>query len=241
MDVRWELDANLPLPGWGRLQAETQQDYFRNLLRFLQGESESQTILPPAHQVFAALEATPLEDVKVLLLGQDPYHGPGQAHGLCFSVLPGVQIPPSLKNIYRELHEDVGIEPANHGYLMAWARQGVLMLNTVLTVRVHEANSHRKQGWERFTDAIIRQVAARTKRVVFLLWGNPAQKKRGLIAGSQHVILESAHPSPLSARRGFFGSRPFSQVNQALREAQIAEIDWQLPSSPSPNDVDSQP
>ena len=223
-----DLGSRLPL-GWAPLQAELEKPYFRDLLLFLEREGAAETILPPTEQIFAALEATPLDKVKVLLLGQDPYHDLGQAHGLCFSVLPSVKLPPSLRNIYKELQSDLGIEPVDHGYLMPWAQQGILLLNTVLTVRAHQANSHRRQGWETFTDQIIRLVAAKSQRVVFLLWGRPAQKKKQLIEGEQHVVLESAHPSPLSASREFFGSRPFSRVNQALASAGVAEIDWQLP------------
>lgn len=192
-------------------------------------------MLPPQEHVFASLQATPLDKVKVLVLGQDPYHDIGQAHGLCFSVLPGVKLPPSLKNIYKELQADLGIEPVEHGYLMSWARQGILLLNTVLTVRAHEAHSHRKQGWETFTDAVIETVAAKSSPVVFVLWGNPAQKKKPLIDHERHVVIESPHPSPLSAHRGFLGSQPFSKINQALREANLDEIVWRLPTVPAPD------
>lgn len=229
----WHLDTDTMLPaGWDTLQSDTNQAYFKELLTFLHDQGRTETILPPAEHIFAALEATPLEQVKVLVVGQDPYHNIGQAHGLCFSVLPGVKLPPSLKNIYKELQADLGYEPVDHGYLMSWARQGVLLLNTVLTVQAHQANSHRKRGWETFTDTIIRKVSAKEQPVVFVLWGNPAQKKKSLIDGERHVIIESPHPSPLSAHRGFFGSQPFSKVNQALREAKLTEIAWQLPNAP---------
>lgn len=229
------LSSSTDFPdGWALIRQETEKHYFRRLNDFLQAERETNTVLPPEEHVFAALEATPLDQVKVLLLGQDPYHDIGQAHGLCFSVLPGVKLPPSLKNIYKELHSDLGVEPVEHGCLLPWAHQGVLLLNTVLTVRAHEAHSHRKQGWETFTDAIIKTVAAKTRRVVFVFWGKPAQTKRQFIDDERHVVIESPHPSPLSARRGFFGSQPFSRINQALRNANLPEIDWQLPASPEP-------
>ena len=211
------------------MHSELQQPYFAELVEFLQAESTTQTVLPAAEHVYAALEATPRAQVKVLVLGQDPYHNLGQAHGLCFSVQPGVKLPPSLRNIYRELENDLGIAPAPHGCLTSWARQGILMLNTVLTVRAHQANSHRKRGWETFTDAVIRAVDQLAHRVVFVLWGAPAQKKQSLISNTRHVVLSSPHPSPLSARRGFFGSQPFSKINQALRETNQSEIDWRLP------------
>lgn len=230
MDDSWKLDIALP-EGWRCLHAELEKPYFKELREFLKSEAQKETILPPSSQVFRALETTSLADVRVLLLGQDPYHNLGQAHGLCFSVLPDVPLPPSLKNIYKELESDLQIPPAEHGYLQSWAEQGVLMLNTVLTVRAHEANSHRKRGWEQLTDTIISYVAAKTQPVVFVLWGKPAQTKKRFIAGDHHVILESPHPSPLSARRGFFGSRPFSRINQALRQAKLDEIDWKLPES----------
>lgn len=221
-----------PLPaGWREVLAdEVTQPYFQKLTEFVQAEYNAHQVFPPAERIFAALERTSFADVRVLLLGQDPYHDDGQAHGLCFSVLPGVKPPPSLANIFKELQADVGCEIPNHGCLEHWADQGVLLLNTVLTVRAHQAHSHRKQGWERFTDAVIRHLNAREAPVVFLLWGKPAQEKRKLIDQGRHTILEAAHPSPLSARKGFFGSRPFSAVNGALRAAGQSEIDWQVPS-----------
>jgi uracil-DNA glycosylase len=219
------------LPGtWHELLAgELEQPYFQKLEQFVDEERKQYTVYPPETEVFSALELTPYEGVRALLLGQDPYHDANQAHGLCFSVRPGVKPPPSLVNIFKELRSDLGCKIPNNGYLVPWARQGILMLNTVLTVRAHEANSHKGHGWEKFTDAIIRKVNEKEQRVVFILWGAPAQKKRALIDTSRHVIVESAHPSPLSARNGFFGSKPFSAVNHALREAGEPEIDWQIP------------
>ena len=178
--------------------------------------------------MFAALHLTALSQVKVLILGQDPYHGPGQAHGLCFSVRPGTPPPPSLKNIFTELRDDLGIEAPAHGDLSAWARQGVLLLNATLTVRARQAASHQGKGWERFTDAVIRAVNDKPERVVFILWGNAARKKPALVDTDRHVVVESAHPSPLSAHRGFFGSRPFSRANEALVAAGREPVDWRL-------------
>lgn len=215
------------------LEAETQQTYFTDLLRFLEEERQTHTVFPAVENVFAALESTPPDEANVLLLGQDPYHDDGQAHGLCFSVLPGVKTPPSLKNVYKELESDIGCPPPDHGYLASWAKQGILMLNTVLTVRAHEANSHKKKGWEKFTDAIIKAMDAKESPVVFVLWGKPAQKKTKLISGEHHVIIQSPHPSPLSARRGFFGSQPFSKINAALANAGHRQVDWQLPETVS--------
>jgi uracil-DNA glycosylase len=186
-------------------------------------------VFPPEKDVFAALELTPYQNVNVLLLGQDPYHDDGQAHGLCFSVRPGIAPPPSLVNIFKELKNDVGFRIPNNGYLVHWAEQGMLMLNAVLTVRAHEPNSHKNKGWEVFTDTIIRAVNAKEDKVVFVLWGGYAQKKLGLIEDGRHTVVASAHPSPLSARSGFFGSKPFSRINAALREAGKPEIDWQIP------------
>ena len=214
---------------WISLAAETEQDYFLELEAFLSVERRQHTVYPPEGQVFAALEATPLPDVRVLILGQDPYHGEGQAHGLCFSVQAGVRIPPSLRNMFKELAEDVGCRVPDHGCLTAWARQGILMLNTVLTVRAGEANSHRRKGWERFTDAIIRLVNDKADPVVFVFWGGPAQKKRKLVDEDRHAVIASSHPSPLSAHRGFLGSRPFSGINEMLRARGFAEIEWELP------------
>ncbi|MBB6099396.1 uracil-DNA glycosylase [Deinobacterium chartae] len=220
-----------PLPqSWQpALAAEFEQPYMNKLAEFLEAERATHTVFPPLEQTFSALEFTPLDQVEVMILGQDPYHGPGQAHGLAFSVRPGVRVPPSLVNIFRELNADLGVPVPNHGYLEAWARRGVLLLNTVLTVRAAQANSHKGKGWERFTDAVIRAVNERPERVVFVLWGAHAQKKASLIDTSRHAIVQSVHPSPLSASNGFFGSRPFSQVNALLREAGRPEIDWSLP------------
>lgn len=202
------------------------QPYFLQLQDFIQQERAQHRVYPPAHQTFAALEHTPFQQVRVLLLGQDPYHGEGQAHGLSFSVLPGTPPPPSLKNIFKERQSDLGLSPPDHGYLGAWAAQGVLMLNTVLTVRAGEAGSHQKRGWERFTDSIIQALSQRSEPLVFVLWGKQAQTRRALINEHRHHVIASAHPSPLSAHRGFFGSRPFSSINRILP---TPPIDWQLP------------
>ena len=210
------------------LIAETEKHYCKPLQRFVKDERKKYTVFPPDKDVFAALHLTPYEKVSVLILGQDPYHEVGQAHGLCFSVRPDVAIPPSLQNIYKELHDDLGCKIPNNGCLTPWAEQGVLLLNAVLTVRAHQANSHQGKGWENFTDAIIRAVNDKPDRVVFVLWGAYARKKAPLINTTRHVIIESAHPSPLSAGNGFFGSRPFSKINAALREAGKPEIDWQI-------------
>jgi uracil-DNA glycosylase len=214
---------------WRDLEIEREQPYFPLLEKFVAAERATHEIYPPAGQEFAALEATPLQDVRVFILGQDPYHGPNQGHGLAFSVRPGVAVPPSLVNIFRELQNDIGCPRPQNGYLMPWAEQGVLLLNAVLTVRRGQANSHKGKGWEKFTDAAIRAVSAQEQRVVFILWGGYAQKKAGLIDESRHVILRSVHPSPLSAHNGFFGSKPFSRANAALREAGRGEIEWCLP------------
>lgn len=195
----------------------------------MQHERETTEVYPPDDDVYVALHLTSFAEVKVLILGQDPYHGEGQAHGLCFSVRHGIEIPPSLENIYKEMHSDLGVVPPNHGNLEGWARQGVLLLNAVLTVRARNAGSHRNRGWESFTDEIIRVVNSKEDRVVFILWGAFAQKKKMLIDASQHVVIEAPHPSPLSAHRGFFGSRPFSRTNAALVEAGIDPVDWALP------------
>ncbi|MEY9933053.1 uracil-DNA glycosylase [Catenulispora sp. GP43] len=212
------------------LAAETEQPYFADLEAFLKTERAEHQVFPPEDEVFAALEATPYQDVKVVLIGQDPYHDDGQAHGMCFSVRPGVRIPPSLRNMYKELETDLGVAPVKHGYLKAWADQGVLLLNTVLTVRAHEPASHKDRGWEKFTDAVIKDVSAREKPVVFVLWGAHAKKKAKLIDASRHAIVQGAHPSPLSAKL-FFGSKPFSAVNEALVGFGQEPIDWQLPET----------
>jgi uracil-DNA glycosylase len=218
----------LPLPSSWRpyLDAELEKPYFARLRAFVDAERRKHVVYPPEDEVFAALELTPYERVRVLILGQDPYHGPGQAQGLAFSVRPGVTPPPSLRNIFRELKDDRGCPPPPDGSLARWARQGVLLLNAVLTVRAGEPNSHRGKGWETFTDAAIRAVNEQAERVVFVLWGGYAGKKEALIDARRHVVLKSAHPSPLSAKRGFFGSRPFSRINAALEEGGRPPIDW---------------
>jgi len=219
---------------WHILNGETEKPYYQTLQEFLARERAQYTVFPPEHEVFAALELTPYDQVNVLLLGQDPYHDHNQAHGLCFSVRPGIWPPPSLMNIFKELRSDVGFRIPNNGYLVPWARQGILLLNAVLTVRAHQPNSHKNKGWEIFTDTIIRAVNAKDSPVVFVLWGSYAQKKIKLIDTDRHIIVQSAHPSPLSAERGFFGSRPFSRINGALCQARKPEIDWQLPDIETP-------
>ena len=211
------------------LRQQFAEPYWAQLQGFVQHERETTEVYPPDDDVYVALHLTSFAEVKVLILGQDPYHGEGQAHGLCFSVRHGIEIPPSLENIYKEMHSDLGVVPPNHGNLEGWARQGVLLLNAVLTVRARNAGSHRNRGWESFTDEIIRVVNSKEDRVVFILWGAFAQKKKMLIDASQHVVIEAPHPSPLSAHRGFFGSRPFSRTNAALVEAGIDPVDWALP------------
>lgn len=219
-----------PISGsWEKaLKGEFSKDYYKKLFVKIQEEYQTRTIYPPADDIFNAFHFTPLEEVKVVILGQDPYHEPGQAHGLCFSVKPQVPIPPSLVNIYKELEDDLGCYIPNNGYLEKWARQGVLMLNTVLTVRAHQANSHKDLGWEQFTDAAIRVLAEQDRPMVFVLWGKPAQRKKEMIHNPTHLILESPHPSPLSAYRGFFGSRPFSRINAYLEQNGLEPIDWQI-------------
>lgn len=211
------------------LEAEMQEAYYQKLRGILIKEYKSRTIYPSMYDIFNAMHYTPYSKVKVVILGQDPYHGPRQAHGLSFSVLPGVEPPPSLINIFRELHDDLGCTIPNHGCLRHWAQQGVLLLNTVLTVREHQANSHQGIGWERFTDHIIELLNQREQPMVFILWGRPAQRKQSMITNPHHLVLTSSHPSPLSAYRGFFGSRPFSKVNHFLEEHGMEPIDWQLP------------
>lgn len=211
------------------IREESGKPYFVAMQDWLSAERASHRVFPPESEVFAALRATPLHATKVVILGQDPYHGEGQANGLCFSVARGVRVPPSLRNILTELRDDVGVDTPAHGDLSAWARNGVLLLNTTLTVREGNAGSHRGRGWETFTDRIIGTVNERTERTVFLLWGNHAREKRRLITNPVHFVHESAHPSPLSARNGFFGSRPFSRANDALTAAGIAPVDWALP------------
>ena len=210
------------------LKPEFRKDYYRKLHQKVMEEYHTRKIFPAADDIFNAFHLTPLKDVKVVILGQDPYHNDGQAHGLCFSVKPDVEIPPSLVNIYQELHDDLGCYIPNNGYLVKWAKQGVLMLNTVLTVRAHAANSHRGIGWEEFTDAAIRILNEQDRPIVFILWGRPAQMKKSMLNNPKHLILEAPHPSPLSAYRGFFGSRPFSKTNAFLKENGLSEIDWQI-------------
>jgi uracil-DNA glycosylase len=210
------------------LRGELSKPYWADLQAFVRGERERFDVYPPHEQVFAALHLTPFVDTRVVILGQDPYHGPGQAHGLCFSVAGNVPPPPSLVNIFKELHSDLGIEPPPRGDLSPWARQGVLLLNTTLTVRRGAAASHQGKGWETFTDEVIRVVGAKPHPVVFILWGSHARRKKQLLATDRHVIIESAHPSPLSAHNGFFGSRPFSRTNAALEAAGLRPIDWRL-------------
>ena len=218
-------------PGWReRLASEFEQPYMAELKRFLLGERDrGKRIFPKGSEWFRALDLTPFEKVRVVILGQDPYHGLGQAHGLCFSVRHGVQPPPSLVNIFKELRSDVGVEPARHGFLEHWAEQGVLLLNSVLTVEMGRAASHREKGWERFTDAIISQVNARQEPVVFMLWGSYAQKKAAFVDTSRHLVLKAPHPSPLSAHSGFFGCRHFSKANAFLEARGLPPIDWALP------------
>lgn len=211
------------------LTEEASKPYFKTLQQFVAKQRQKFTVFPPETEVFSALHLTPYEKVSVLILGQDPYHDDDQAHGLCFSVRPGVAIPPSLLNIFKELKSDLGFKIPNNGYLTHWAEQGVLLLNTALTVQAHQANSHKDKGWETFTDAVISAVNAKTDPVVFVLWGANARKKISLIDQTRHIVIESAHPSPLSAYRGFFGSRPFSRINAALRANGKTEIDWQIP------------
>lgn len=210
------------------LRGEFEQPYWKDLQGFVAAQRASHTVYPPHEDVFRALHLTSIAATKVLILGQDPYHGPGQANGLAFSVGEGTRIPPSLQNIHKELEADVGLPRPNHGNLESWARQGVLLINATLTVRAHAAGSHQKHGWETFTNRVIEAVNQKTDRVVFVLWGASARKKKELVDTSRHVIIESPHPSPLSAHRGFFGSRPFSRTNEALIAVGLAPIDWSL-------------
>lgn len=218
-------------PSWLEpLRDEFAQDYMAHLKHFLVAEREAgKRIFPAGSNWFRALDLTPLDQVKVVILGQDPYHGPGQAHGLCFSVPNGVRPPPSLVNIYKELESDLGIRPAPHGFLEHWAKQGVLLLNSVLTVEMGLAASHRDRGWERFTDAVIRLVNAKQEPVVFMLWGSYAQKKAAFVDASRHLVLKAPHPSPLSAHSGFLGCRHFSKANAFLESRGLEPIDWALP------------
>lgn len=210
------------------LQEEFRKPYYKKLHQTIIQEYNTRPVFPAADDIFNAFHLTPLKEVKVVILGQDPYHDVGQAHGLCFSVKPDVEIPPSLVNIYKELHDDLGCYVPNNGYLTKWAEQGVLLLNTVLTVRAHQANSHRGIGWEEFTDAAIRVLNEQDRPIVFILWGRPAQMKETMLTNPKHMILKAPHPSPLSSYRGFFGSKPFSKTNAFLRENGLQEIDWQI-------------
>lgn len=212
------------------LDDEFQKDYYLRLRSFLKEEYQKFTIYPNMYDIFNALHYTDFAKVKVVILGQDPYHGPNQAHGLSFSVNPGIAIPPSLKNIYKELADDIGCPIPNHGYLKKWAVEGVLLLNNVLTVRAGQAHSHKGQGWETFTDNVIKSLNQKDTPVVYILWGAAAQKKQALIDMSKHFVLKSPHPSPLSAHRGFFGSQPFSKTNELLEKAGQQRIDWEIPS-----------
>ena len=210
------------------LEPEFGKPYYKDLYRFVLQEYRTAQVFPPAEDVFNAFHLTPLGQVKDVIIGQDPYHNVGQAHGLCFSVKPEVEIPPSLVNIYKELEDDLGCTIPNNGYLVKWAKQGVLMLNTVLTVRAHQANSHRGKGWEQFTDAAIRALNEQDRPIVFLLWGGPAGQKASMLNNPKHLVLKAPHPSPLSAYRGFFGCRHFSKTNTLLVSEGKEPIDWQL-------------
>jgi uracil-DNA glycosylase len=223
------MKPKLPSSWQAAVGEELDKPYFHKLQEFVEEERRKYTVYPPRDEVFSAMKLSPYDEVNVFILGQNPYHGENQAHGLAFSVRPGVRPPPSLVNIFKELKHDLGCKIPNNGYLVPWAEQGVLLLNAVLTVRAHEPNSHKNKGWEKFTDAVIRKVGEKDSPVVFLLWGGYAQKKVNLIDTDKHVILKSAHPSPLSAKNGFFGSKPFSAANEALRRFGKPEIDWQIP------------
>ncbi|WP_413537145.1 uracil-DNA glycosylase [Carnobacterium divergens] len=213
------------------LKDEFEAPYYQKLRQFLKKEYQEQVIFPEMNHIWEAFEWTPYDKVKVVILGQDPYHGPNQAHGLSFSVQPTIKTPPSLVNIYKELQSDLGIPPVNHGYLKSWADQGVLLLNTVLTVRNGQANSHRGQGWETLTDAVIKKLNERATPIVFILWGKPSISKLKLIDTTRHAVITAPHPSPLSAYRGFFGSKPFSKTNEALIKFGETPINWQLPET----------
>ena len=207
---------------------EFKKPYYRDLYNFIKDEYSKHVIYPAAEDIFNAFHFTPLSEVKVVIIGQDPYHGPGQAHGLAFSVKPEVEIPPSLVNIYKELEEDLGCTMPSHGYLKKWADQGVLLLNAVLTVQAHKANSHQNKGWENFTDAVIHAVNAQERPIVFLLWGRPAGMKKSMLTNPKHLVLTAPHPSPLSAYRGFFGCKHFSKANAFLQEHGVEPVDWQI-------------
>lgn len=219
-------------PTWQvALEGELRAPYFQDLLRFVKQERSEHVVYPPPNQVFTAFRSTPLDKVRVVILGQDPYHGEGQAHGLSFSVLPGTPLPPSLKNIYQELRVDLGVPTPKHGCLQHWADQGVFLLNSVLTVRAQAPGSHQKKGWETFTDRVVEVLAERTDPLVFILWGRYAREKAKIVDCNRHLILESPHPSPLSAYSGFFGSRPFSKTNEGLEFMGLAPIDWVIPET----------
>jgi len=227
------MAIDLPDDWLAVLGGEFEQPYMQNLKAFLaQEKAQGKVIYPHSSDWFNAFKYTPLDQVKVVILGQDPYHGPDQAHGLCFSVRPGVKTPPSLVNIYKELQSDLGVQPVNHGYLTSWAKQGVLMLNAVLTVEQANAASHQKKGWEQFTDKVIHIINEQLEGVVFLLWGSYAQKKAAFVDQNKHLVLKSVHPSPLSAHRGFFGNHQFSQANHFLASRGKQPINWQLPEQP---------
>ncbi len=216
-----------------RLDDQFEQEYMKNLRNFLVTRKGHRAVIyPPGGQIFNALNSTPFDRVRVVILGQDPYHGPGQAHGLCFSVQPGVRIPPSLANIYREIQADLGIPPPHHGYLQSWAEQGVLLLNAVLTVERGQAGSHQGKGWETFTDVIVQLLNDERERLVFMLWGSYAMKKGAVIDGRKHRVLKAPHPSPLSAHRGFLGCHHFSSANEYLQQHQQLPIDWSVPEAP---------
>ena len=210
------------------MNAEFKKPYYADLYKFVKEEYSKTAVFPPSEEIFSALHLTPLSKVKVVIIGQDPYHNVGQAHGLCFSVRPEVDIPPSLVNIYKEFQSELGCKIPNNGYLVKWAEQGVLLLNTVLTVRAHQANSHQGKGWEQFTDAIIRAVNAEDRPIAYLLWGRPAQSKMSMLDNPKHKVFTAPHPSPLSAHRGFFGCKHFSQANKFLEENGLEPIDWQI-------------
>lgn len=215
--------------GWDEcLEDEFNKEYFKDLLSKVDEEYSLYTVFPPKNKVFSAFKVCDISDVKVVILGQDPYHEPGQAHGMCFSVMPGTEIPPSLKNIYKEIQSEYGYEIPNHGCLVSWARQGVLLLNTTLTVREHQANSHSTFGWQKFTDRVIEEVNKRCENVVFMLWGRNAMAKASLIDSSKHLVLCSAHPSPLSAYSGFFGNNHFKKANEYLLSVGKTEINWKI-------------
>jgi uracil-DNA glycosylase len=220
------VEVNIEESWKERLAAEFDKPYFAHLVNFVKQEYAAQRIYPPGSKIFNAFDKTPFDNVKVVILGQDPYHEPGQAHGLCFSVNDGIPVPPSLQNIYKELQDDLGVTPPVSGNLEHWAEQGVLLLNATLTVRAHQAGSHQRQGWEQFTDAVIHKIAEEKSHVVFILWGSYAQKKGEFIDTSKHLVLKAVHPSPLSVYRGFFGSKPFSKANEYLVQQGLSPVKW---------------